>query len=85
MTEQAWWPNNWGQVTGKSMTFAADDVTIKAGKKMLLDAGDQFTIQTGNARIHMKKNGDIIIEGKNISVKASGDIVMKGQRILQNP
>ena len=63
---------------------AGKDVSIKAGKKMLLDAGDEITIQTGSARIQMKKNGDIVIEGKKISVTASGDIVMKGQKILQN-
>ena len=63
---------------------AGKDVTIKAGKKMLLDAGDEITIQTGSARIQMKKNGDIVIEGKKISVTASGDIVMKGKKILQN-
>ena len=70
---------------GKDVGITADnDVRIKAGKKMLLDAGDEITIQTGSARIQMKKNGDIVIEGKKISVTASGDIVMKGQKILQN-
>jgi type VI secretion system secreted protein VgrG len=63
---------------------AGKNVTVKAGKKMLLDAGDEITIQTGSARIQMKKNGDIVIEGKKISVTASGDIVMKGKKILQN-
>lgn len=77
--------SNISENAGKSMTLtAADDVTIKAGKKMLIDAGDEITIQTGSARIQMKKNGDIVIEGKKISVTASGDIVMKGQKILQN-
>jgi hypothetical protein len=32
----------------------------------------------------LKKNGDISITGKEISVKASGDLVLKGQHILQN-
>lgn len=63
---------------------AGKDVSIKAGKKILIDAGDQITIQTGSARIQMKKNGDIVIEGKKISIDASGDIVMKGKKILQN-
>ncbi len=76
---------NISENAGKNMTLtAADNVTIKAGKKMLLDAGDEITIQTGSARIQMKKNGDIVIEGKKLSVTASGDIVMKGQKILQN-
>jgi type VI secretion system secreted protein VgrG len=32
----------------------------------------------------MKKNGDITIEGKQITIKGSGDVVIKGQKILQN-
>jgi uncharacterized protein (TIGR02270 family) len=44
----------------------------------------RVTIQTGQARIQRKKNGDILIEGKAITVKGSGDIVMKGQKILEN-
>ncbi|GAB1723835.1 MAG: type VI secretion system tip protein VgrG [Nitrospira sp. CR1.1] len=76
---------NFSASAGDNMSeTAGKDVTIKAGKKMLLDAGDEITIQTGSARIQMKKNGDIVIEGKKISVTASGDIVMKGQKILQN-
>jgi hypothetical protein len=32
----------------------------------------------------MKKNGDIVIEGKQITIKGSGDVIIKGQKILQN-
>lgn len=63
---------------------AGKDVTIDAGKNMTLTAGDQITIKTGSASIVMKKNGDITINGKKISITASGDIVMKGKKILQN-
>ncbi len=38
-------------------------------KKQLLHAGDEITIQTGRAGIHMKKNGDIVIEGKKFRSK----------------
>lgn len=70
---------------GKNVTTnATDNISDTAGKKLLLDAGDEITIQTGSARIQLKKNGDIVIEGKKISVNASGDIVMKGKKILQN-
>jgi type VI secretion system secreted protein VgrG len=76
---------NFSMSAGDNMAeTAGKDVTIKAGKKMLLDAGDEIIIQTGKAKIQMKKNGDIVIEGKKISIKASGDIVMKGKKILQN-
>jgi hypothetical protein len=32
----------------------------------------------------MQKNGDITIEGKQITIKATGDVIIEGQRILQN-
>jgi type VI secretion system secreted protein VgrG len=63
---------------------AGDDFTISGAKKGLIDIADELTIQCGKAVIQMKKNGDIIVEGKKISMKASGDIVMKGKKILQN-
>ena len=78
---------------GKSQGVnVSDDQTVgvgknhstKAGKKMVLDAGDEITIQTGDAMIQMKKNGDITIQGKKITIKGSGDVVVKGEKILQN-
>ena len=32
----------------------------------------------------MKKNGDITLKGKKITVKGSGDVVLKGSKIAQN-
>ena len=49
-----------------------------------MEAADSITLETGSARIVMKKNGDITIEGKKISVKASGDIILKGSKIKEN-
>lgn len=66
--------------------------TIQVGKNLTITAGDQITLTTGSASITMKKDGTIIIKGKDITiegsgkmdVKASKNIVMKGQKILQN-
>ena len=49
-------------------------------------------IKTGDASITMKKDGTIVIKGKDITVegsgkinvKASGDVVMKGSKITGN-
>jgi type VI secretion system secreted protein VgrG len=62
------------------------------GKKLVLVAGDEITLQTGSASITMKKDGTVQIKGKDITVtgsgkigiKASGDMVLKGSKITQN-
>jgi len=78
---------------GKSRkTSVAQDEALKVGKNVVIDAGDSVTIRTGDASITMKKDGSIVIKGKNITidgsakikVKADSDIVMKGKKILQN-
>jgi type VI secretion system secreted protein VgrG len=68
----------------------ADSLTV--GKSLTINAADEIMIQTGSASIHMKKDGTITIQGKDIMVKGSGEIdvkatknvTMKGQKILQN-
>ena len=59
---------------------------------MVIDVADELLIKMGSAKILMKKDGTIGIEGKDISVTASGrinmkassDITMKGSKISEN-
>ncbi|MDM0009327.1 type VI secretion system tip protein TssI/VgrG [Variovorax sp. J22G73] len=68
------------------------DDSLSVGKNLVITAGDSISITTGSASITMKKDGTIVIKGKDITiegsgkinVKASSDIVMKGSKILQN-
>jgi type VI secretion system secreted protein VgrG len=62
----------------------AKDQAVDVGKTITITAGDQIVLKTGSASITMKKNGDIVIEGKQITIKGSGDVIIKGQKILQN-
>lgn len=71
------------KVEGKKDVNVTKEYCLK-GKKITLTADDEVTIKTGSAKIIMKKNGDITIEGKKINIKGSGDIVLKGQKVLQN-
>jgi type VI secretion system secreted protein VgrG len=67
------------------MSFSAgDDYSVSGKKKGVINIKDQITIKCGSASITMKKNGDILIKGKNINVKGSGNITMKGKKILEN-
>ncbi|SFA63438.1 type VI secretion system Vgr family protein [Metapseudomonas otitidis] len=73
-------------------TSVGQSDSLDVGKHFSLNAGDSITLVTGSASITMKKDGTIVISGKNITidgsgainVKASKNVVVKGQKILQN-
>lgn len=66
--------------------------SLDVGKNFSLTAGDSITLTTGAASITMKKDGTIMIRGKDITIDGSGainikanrNVVVKGQKILQN-
>lgn len=61
-------------------------------RKVTIEASDEIVLTTGSASIIMKKDGTIMIKGKDITVagsasiavKSSGDIIMKGKKINEN-
>ncbi|HLT36984.1 MAG TPA: type VI secretion system tip protein TssI/VgrG [Enhygromyxa sp.] len=55
-----------------------------AKTKFTIEAGDEFLVKCGSATFSMKKNGEIVIKGKKITVNASGDIVLKANKIKEN-
>ncbi len=61
-----------------------DNCTVKVGKSFKLTADKEILLKTGAASIHMKKDGKIVIKGKNILIKGSGNIKLKGQKIAEN-
>ena len=75
-----------GRLTiGRNFSLAAGNgITVEAQKAVTISAVDELTLKCGQAAIVLKKNGDISITGKEISIKGSGDIILKGQKILQN-
>lgn len=66
--------------------------TVNVGKNLGIVAADQIVLKTGKASITMKKNGDIIIKGKNVNVQGSGKInikassavAIKGSKVTNN-
>ena len=73
---------------GRSTSVAEDDA-LKVGKNLVIEAADSIAIKTGSASIMMKKDGTIVIKGKDIqiegsgkvNVKASSDVVIKGSKV----
>jgi type VI secretion system secreted protein VgrG len=73
------------QKSGKKTIIAAgDDLAIKTDKKALISAADELTIKVGEARIVLKKNGDISINGKDLNLKGSGAVTTKGSSVDNN-
>ncbi|HEY8927528.1 MAG TPA: type VI secretion system tip protein TssI/VgrG [Polyangia bacterium] len=79
-------------VGGKRTVSIAKEEIIEVGSKLSINVKDEISITTGDATISMKKNGDITIKGKNITiegsgkvnVKATGDVIVKGSKIAKN-
>jgi type VI secretion system secreted protein VgrG len=76
---------------GRTISIGKDD-TLSVGKNLAITAAESISITTGSASIVMKKDGTIMITGKDITIEGSGEIVgkasknmtLKGQKILQN-
>jgi type VI secretion system secreted protein VgrG len=56
---------------------------FEVGKTLLIDAGDQITLVTGDSKIVMKKNGDITVTCKNLTVKATDTIDMEATKAVK--
>jgi type VI secretion system secreted protein VgrG len=87
---------------------AASDIQLRSGRALKADVGQNLemnvrknasfvsggdlSMKTGDASIVAKKDGEVTIKGKDISIEASGkinckaasDLILKGARILQN-
>jgi type VI secretion system secreted protein VgrG len=65
---------------------------LKVSQQLVIDAGDEIVLKAGEASITLKKNGDIVLKGKNLtgdasgkmSLKAAADLLLKGSKISQN-
>jgi type VI secretion system secreted protein VgrG len=71
------------KVGGKHEETVEKEYVLQA-KKIQLTAQDEINIKTGEAEMILKKNGDITIKGKAITIKGSGDVIVKGSKIAQN-
>lgn len=75
--------NQTEKVGGTHSLSVTKEYSAKA-KKIQLTADDEITLKTGSASIILKKNGDITIKGKNITLNGSGNVVIKGSKIAEN-
>ena len=77
-------------VTGKSTTNVGGDASTQVGgsaattasKSVSVTAGDAVQIQSGKAGITLKKDGTVVIKGKDITLDATGKINIKAGSIV---
>ncbi|HEX7508980.1 MAG TPA: type VI secretion system tip protein TssI/VgrG [Polyangia bacterium] len=76
---------------GRKQTITGDD-QVTVSKKILFDGGDEIMLKSGDASITLKKDGTIILKGKDVSItasgkinaKADGDVIIKGSKVSKN-
>ena len=80
-----------GVAGARQQTISLDD-RLEVGKRLVISAGDEIVLEAGDATMTLKKNGDIVLRGKNVQVDGSGkiqikadaDVVVKGSRVGGN-
>lgn len=78
-------------IGGKHAETVKKEYSIKA-QKMTIECQDEISLIVGKASLVMKKNGEILIKGKDVStdasgkinLKATGDVTVKGSKIKEN-
>ena len=76
------------QLAGLSAT---QEIKLDSGKKLVINAGDEITIKTGTASISLKKDGTVLIKGKDLTFdfetingKTDNNLTIKGNKIISN-
>jgi type VI secretion system secreted protein VgrG len=64
-------------VNGARTASVSKDDSLKVDKTISIDGGDSIELVSGSAKLILKKDGTITIEGKDITVKGSGNINLK--------
>jgi type VI secretion system secreted protein VgrG len=78
-------------IGGKYNAVIKKEYSLKA-KKITIVAEDEISLNAGKAKVVLKKDGAVLIQGKDINqkasgkvnVKASGDVTIKGSKIKEN-
>jgi len=79
-------------VQGNRRESIKQDCGLNVGQKLTIMADDQIVLKAGDAQITLKKDGTILLKGKDIglegggkiNVKASSDLVLSGAKVAQN-
>jgi type VI secretion system secreted protein VgrG len=70
------------KIGGKLGVDVSGEVEMKSGKKIEINAADEISLVVGSASLLMKKDGTIVLKGKDIGVEGSGKIEVKADAKL---
>ncbi len=79
-------------LTGSQTLSVDQDLTVTIGRKLRIEAADSLELVVGKARLLLKKDGSILIQGGRVQIEASGtvdvkagtDVKLRGPKITQN-
>jgi type VI secretion system secreted protein VgrG len=68
---------------GNKTEQAVGSLMYRAGRTIVIDAHDEIVLRTGAASIQMKKDGTVVIRGKDITILGSGKINVREEGVVQ--
>ena len=72
--------NDSARVEGNLTLRVGKAAGIEVGKGLLIEAEDSIELRVGLASLVLKKDGSILLRGRDISIEGSGKVNVKGSR-----
>lgn len=82
MTERV--AGNRALTVGEDLSASVKETATVKARTIILEAGEEIILKSGDATISLKSSGDIVVQGKNCTQLASGEIVIKSARTSVN-
>ncbi len=71
-------------VKGEYSEITEKDRKIETKKNLIIDAAETITLRVGKSKITMNKDGEIVIDGKELNIKTTADTVIKAKNVKTN-
>jgi type VI secretion system secreted protein VgrG len=68
-------------IKGNGSRVVNGDLSEDIGKVHTVEVGDQMTITCGSSKVSIKKDGTMVIEGKDITIKASDPVLVDAGKV----
>lgn len=84
--------NRMNLTSSREIGLESRDIWLAASVDTTMESGQTFSVDCRDGSLDMKRDGSVVVKGKDVTIQASGkinakassDVVLRGSKILQN-